>query len=608
MAYNLLELKLMGHWVFIPFFNKFYHGRSNKFMNIVKRTGEVVPFDHNKVSAVIKKAFDANQIEVTDDILTVMTFNAIAEAQKVMKTTGKPLHVEMMQDSVEKTLMKYGFTDIAKAYILYRKERAKIRNTKLDVSKVVEGYVKRDDWRVKENSTVNYSVGGFILSNSGAITANYWLDHYYDEEIADAHRNCDIHIHDLSFLGPYCAGWSLKQLILEGLGGVPGKISSKPSKHLHTLCNQMVNFLGITQNEWAGAQAFSSFDTYLAPFVKVDNLSYEQVKQCIQSFIFGVNTPSRWGCVDTETEVLTTDGFKKYNELKKGDMIYSWDHGLLVINPVNEIVIKEYKGDMHSYHAPGYHQFVSPDHRMLIWDNKAQCYTIKHSNEVFMKTYVNFPVRFQSATIKSYNEKRYSQEELNKIVASALWDSNVDERILTLNTVDSLYVLNKWMSSSDGYVGNQERIDTMQHLALRCGLTSYVIDVTGYKQVKLNLSKKPIDNIAQSKVEYDGIIWCPNVDAGTAVFRKDGCVFISGQCQAPFTNVTIDWNCPDDLRDIPAIVGGVPQDFTYGDCKKEMDMVNKAFIEVMVEGDADGRGFQYPIKIDGRVACYREVA
>lgn len=221
-------------------------------MKIIKRNGDVVDFNHNKVSAVIKKAFDANQTELTDDMITIMTFNAIAEAQKVVKETGVKLNVELMQDSVEKTLMKYGFSDIAKSYILYRKERAKIRNTKLDVSKVVEGYVKKDDWRVKENSTVNYSVGGFILSNSGAITANYWLDHYYDEEISNAHRNCDIHLHDLSFLGPYCAGWSLKQLILEGLGGVPGKISSKPAKHLHTLCNQMVNFLGITQNEWAG--------------------------------------------------------------------------------------------------------------------------------------------------------------------------------------------------------------------------------------------------------------------------------------------------------------------------------------------------------------------
>ena len=160
---------------------------------------------------------------------------------------------------------------------------------------MVDSYLKVTDWRVKENSTVTYSVGGLILSNSGAITANYWLSEVYDQEIADAHRNAEIHLHDLSMLTGYCAGWSLKQLIQEGLGGIPGKITSAPASHLATLCNQMVNFLGIMQNEWAGAQAFSSFDTYLAPFVKVDNLTYDQTKKCIESFIYGVNTPSRWG-------------------------------------------------------------------------------------------------------------------------------------------------------------------------------------------------------------------------------------------------------------------------------------------------------------------------
>ena len=194
-------------------------------------------------------------------------------------------------------LSRGGYENVAKAYILYRKQREKLRNMKstyLDYKDTVNKYLHVEDWRVKENSTVTYSVGGLILSNSGAITANYWLSEVYDQEIADAHRNCDIHLHDLSMLTGYCAGWSLKQLIKEGLG-IPGKINSSPASHLSTLCNQMVNFLGIMQNEWAGAQAFSSFDTYLAPFVKIDNLSYKEVKQCIQSFVFGVNTPSRWG-------------------------------------------------------------------------------------------------------------------------------------------------------------------------------------------------------------------------------------------------------------------------------------------------------------------------
>ena len=263
---------------------------------VVKRDGKTVSFDIAKISAAIKKAFDSIEKPYDDNVIDFISLKVTADfASKV--NDGK-IAVEEIQDSVEKVLGEAGYGDVAKSYILYRRNREKIRNMKstvLDYKKIVDDYLKLNDWRVKENSTVSYSIGGLILSNSGAITANYWLSEVYDDEIAKAHRNCDIHIHDLSMLSGYCAGWSIKQLIQEGLGGVVGKITSAPAKHLSTLCNQMVNFLGIMQNEWAGAQAFSSFDTYLAPFVKVDNLSYDEVKQCIQSFVYGVNTPSRWG-------------------------------------------------------------------------------------------------------------------------------------------------------------------------------------------------------------------------------------------------------------------------------------------------------------------------
>ena len=329
---------------------------------VVKRDGEITEFNLGKINAAIEKAFRATKMEYNDDILGLLSLRVSADFQDKIKD-GK-IHVEAIQDSVETVLEQTGYTEVAKAYILYRKQREKMRNMKstiLDYKDVVNSYVKVEDWRVKENSTVTYSVGGLILSNSGAITANYWLSEIYDEEISDAHRNADLHIHDLSMLTGYCAGWSLKQLIQEGLGGIPGKITSAQAKHLSVLCNQMVNFLGIMQNEWAGAQAFSSFDTYLAPFVKTDHLSYPEVKKCIESFIYGVNTPSRWGT------------------------------------------------------------------------------------------------------------------------------------------------------------------------------------------------------------------------------------------QAPFSNITLDWTVPADLAELPAIVGGKEMDFKYKDCKKEMDMVNKAFLETMIEGDAHGRGFQYPI-------------
>ena len=327
-----------------------------------KRDGKILSFDLAKITDAIKKAFEAEDTNYTDDVIDFLALKVTADfAPKVVDNI---VNVEDIQDSVEAVLSKAGYIDVAKAYILYRKLHEKMRNmqsTILDYKEVVNSYVNVTDWRVKENSTVTYSVGGLILSNSGAITANYWLSEVYDEEIAEAHRNADMHIHDLSMLTGYCAGWSLKQLIKEGLGGVPGKITSSPAKHLSTLCNQMVNFLGIMQNEWAGAQAFSSFDTYLAPFVKKDNLDYHAVKQCIQSFVYGVNTPSRWGT------------------------------------------------------------------------------------------------------------------------------------------------------------------------------------------------------------------------------------------QAPFTNITLDWTVPNDMAELNCLIGDKEMDFQYKDCQKEMDMINKAFIEIMVEGDANGRGFQYPI-------------
>ena len=263
---------------------------------VVKRDGKVVNFNLSKIRNAIIKAFDACDLQYNDDTIDFLALKVTSDFQSKIKEDR--VSVEDIQDSVESVLIKAGYDEVAKSYILYRKQRERMRNmsnTLLDYKKIVDNYLKVNDWRVKENSTVTYSVGGLILSNSGAITANYWLSEVYDEEIADAHRNADIHLHDLSMLTGYCAGWSLKQLIQEGLGGVTGKITSAPAKHLATLCNQMVNFLGIMQNEWAGAQAFSSFDTYLAPFVKYDNLSYDAVKKCIESFIFGVNTPSRWG-------------------------------------------------------------------------------------------------------------------------------------------------------------------------------------------------------------------------------------------------------------------------------------------------------------------------
>ena len=262
---------------------------------VVKRDGQIADFDIAKISAAITKAFEAQKKQYHPTIIDMLALKVTADFEP--KIREGLVQVEEIQDSVERVLVQAGYADVAKAYILYRKNREKIRNlnsTMLNYKEIVDNYVNINDWRVKENSTVTYSVGGLILSNSGAITANYWLSEIYDEEIGQAHRNADIHIHDLSMLTGYCAGWSLKQLIQEGLGGIREK-SPPPGKALKRAVQPDGEFLGIMQNEWAGAQAFSSFDTYLAPFVKTDHLDYEGVKKCIESFIYGVNTPSRWG-------------------------------------------------------------------------------------------------------------------------------------------------------------------------------------------------------------------------------------------------------------------------------------------------------------------------
>lgn len=263
---------------------------------VIKRDGSVAEFDIAKISGAIAKAFGALNKPCDPNDIDFIALKVTADFEDKIK--DDLISVEAIQDSAEQVLIQSGYSDVAKAYILYRREREKLRNLKstiLDYKETVNNYVHEKNLRMRENATASYSVGGLILSNSGAITANYWLSEIYDAEISAAHRSGEMHLHDLTMLTGYCAGWSLEQLIKEGLGGVMGKIDSKPPKHLYSLCNQMINFLGVMQNEWAGAQSFSSFDTCLAPFVKSDNLPYKDVKNCIETFVFGVNTPSRWG-------------------------------------------------------------------------------------------------------------------------------------------------------------------------------------------------------------------------------------------------------------------------------------------------------------------------
>ena len=353
---------------------------------IEKRNGEIVPFDLEKIQSALKNAVAAVELREVVDVKNIS--EAIIDEMK-RGSTSKITSVEEIQDRVEKKLMEAGHLETAKAYILYREQHRKIREDKkilVEVENTMTEYLTKADWRVQANSNQGYSLGGLILNTAGKITANYWLSHIFSAQADRAHRSGDIHIHDLDLFCGYCAGWSLRALLAEGFGGVPNRVDCKPPTHLSSAIGQMVNFLGTMQNEWAGAQAFSSFDTYLAPYVKKISLmlkkelkeshsalkgkekqkyiydkTYEQTKQNVQAFVFNLNVPSRWGS------------------------------------------------------------------------------------------------------------------------------------------------------------------------------------------------------------------------------------------QSPFTNITLDWICPEDLRNKPAAIGGVDQKFTYGDCQEEMDIINKAFIEVMTEGDANERVFTFPI-------------
>ena len=264
---------------------------------VIKRDGGEVPFDASKIQSAILRAGQATGEfgEMEAQLLAAQVVKVLAHRC----SGGRQPDIEGIQDVVEQTLISANHFETARSYIVYREQRARLRadrRTLVDVASSINEYLDRSDWRVAANANQGYSLGGLILNTSGKMIANYWLSHVYSPEIGDAHRNGDLHIHDLDMLAGYCAGWSLRTLLAEGLNGVSGKVEAGPPRHMSSAIGQIVNFLGTLQNEWAGAQAFSSFDTYMAPFVRVDGLGYPQVKQYVQELIYNLNVPSRWGC------------------------------------------------------------------------------------------------------------------------------------------------------------------------------------------------------------------------------------------------------------------------------------------------------------------------
>lgn len=651
---------------------------------VLKRDGQKVKFNLKKIVSAIRRAGESTgefgydeSLELTNDV--VQAFDGKDEAS-----------VEEIQDKVEDVLSDAGYKKTAKAYILYREQHNNLRNDNavlIDAVKSIDDYLDRSDWRVNANANQGYSLGGMILNTSGKVTANYWLSHVYPKEAGEAHRNGDIQIHDLDMLSSYCTGWSLRSLLQEGFNGVPGKVESNPPKHLGSALGQMVNFWGCLQNENAGAQAFSSFDTYLAPYVRNDKLTYQQVYDAIQEFVFNVNVPSRWGCVPKTTKVLSEDGWKSIDELSEEDIIYTWKNGSLNKCKVNGVCRKPYKGSLISFRNDHYryNQTVTTTHRTLVAKTNKSVFDaeIVHAEDIAKEKsnkYWKFPTAFNDVSINKdcdltddeimlaamiytdgsldfrkgvihkvkYFKSERRLKELDSLgispdsifknvgleysktekVSSAFgskmfhWvfygdfakkisnlvglKSEISDKFYKMSKRQAELFLKVW-SLHDGdekrkllQVDNDVIFEQLSHIALLAGyVSSKKLRECKSGGITTYVSLTCVDGISPKTIEfidYDGDVWCPNVEDGTAIFMNDdGGVFISGQTQTPFTNLTFDLVCPEDLKDSQPIIDGEEMDYTYSELQTEMDMINKAFMEVMMKGDAKGRLFTFPI-------------
>lgn len=644
---------------------------------VIKRDGISVDFNFKKILSAIKRAGDATKEFGNEESLD-LTNEVLKQLDGKESAT-----VEEIQDIIEKVLNENKFLKTARSFIVYREKHSELRNDKavmIDAVKSIDEYLDRRDWRINANANQGYSLGGMILNTSGKVTANYWLSHVYPKEAGEAHRNGDLHIHDLDMLACYCSGWSLRALLQEGFNGVRGKIESNPPKHFASALGQIVNFFGCLQNENAGAQAFSSFDTYLAPYVRNDNLTYKQVYDEIQEFVFNVNVPSRWGCVPSTTKVLSVDGWKTNEELKEGDFIYTWKKGNLNKCKVNGVCRKHFKGKLVSIKNDffSYKQDVTPNHRTLFSKNpnslkesfiiearkilderkndsrmptrffgsliaeeeslsmdeislaamlysdakfyykKGTLYKIRYSKSEKKKEFLNkegidpekifnkLGLKYKKYQYELVSHYDFKKEDLQRIVSLIGNVRVIDSKFYKMSIKQAEKFLLIWMLHS-GRINKsiiqcqtKELMQQLTHISVLAGKTSTCqIKTNKYGNevfyVKL-LQSKGVYPKDIEEIDYNGEVWCPNVEDGTAVFlNKEGGVFISGQTQTPFTNLTFDWTCPEDLKNSQPIIAGEEMDYTYSELQTEMDMINKAFIEVMKKGDAKGRLFTFPI-------------
>ena len=644
-------------------------------LRVVKRDGQEVAFDAAKIESAILRAGTASG-EYGDLEARLLT----AQVVKVLAHrfgAGHSPDIESIQDVVEQTLISANHFETARSYIVYREQHSRLRDhrrTMVDVAASIDEYLDRSDWRVAANANQGYSLGGLILNTAGKMIANYWLSHVYTPEIGEAHRDGSMHIHDLDMLSGYCAGWSLRTLLHEGLNGVPGRVEAGPPRHMSSAVGQIVNFLGTLQNEWAGAQAFSSFDTYMAPFVRKDGLDYPQVRQYIQELIYNLNVPSRWGtqCVDEQTECLTDTGWKRYDELEPGVRIATFDLHHNRLEFLEPLAVKSYDfdGEMYVLRNRTQEQWITPGHKVVrkvfnsdnrwvleeieevaalrspvivpnAWETDSTheiddrvvmllAWVVAEGNfdfsggrrrvSLFQSTGhpeysaeiawlldelgLSYHRLEKTGTYSNYPVYRYRLNQAgSEFVLGYLERKCVPPVIRTLSLRQirlflETYIKGDGSTEANGrtriYTNDRENLDALQELCVLAGYgsTVYSRQDSGVHVLNLVRNRETYIQLIERR-HYRGKVWCPTTRNGTFVARRQGKTFVTGN--TPFTNLTFDWVCPEDLREQVPVIAGEEQPYTYGDLQAEMDLINRAYIEVMTEGDAKGRIFTFPI-------------
>jgi len=656
---------------------------ANKIIQIRKRDDRIVEFDQAKIGKAIFNAMRAVG-EPNMELAEKLSDSIIERLNHKFHERSIPA-VEEIQDIVEEILIENKLIKVAKAYIIYRDQHAKMRDVQslINSDDLMESYLKQLDWKVKENSNMDYSLQGLNNYVASTISTNYWLNKIYSPDVKEAHTSGDFHLHDLQLLAPYCCGWDFHDLLIKGFGGVRGKVESKPAKHLGTALSQLVNFFYTLQGEAAGAQAVSSLDTYIAPFIAADNLDYTQVKQQVQTFLYNINVPTRVGfqCMSADTEILGETGWMSYRQVKRGSRIATFNvaKGYVEYLPVNNVFARQYSGKMYNLKNRISDQLISPEHRVVRRKFNGGDYVLEKIEDVLAyKSPFIVPVgsdgsvagndpladdvvrliawvvaegtmdkgergsgrisiyQSQALSTDNYNEivsicaslglkysermqhglgqdcnvLRFDAESTRKILKYFNADKKqgvkfVPESVLRSGTETAKLFLETYIKG-DGHDGckitttSKDVVDGLLQVAVNAGYGAtvlvrkpdnrlskkdrYIIRLIKHKDTYINTVKQ---------VDYEGVIWCPNTDNETVIARRNGKVFITGN--TPFTNVTLDLFVPGNLAKEPAIIGGLPQNQTYGEFQKEMDMFNQAFIEVMTEGDKKGRVLSWPI-------------